>query len=68
MKDPILDKLASDAGVVLADLWRMVNHQPSHETQEWSHPWSRAAAAKPAEREAEAAPPSQSALCYFHLN
>ena len=64
MKDPILDKLKTDAGVVLADLWRALRRQPA--AHEWQHPRGRKtvdAADLP-----EMPEPPKSGLCYFHLN
>lgn len=66
MQDPILNKLKTDAGIVLTDLWRAFRHQPPVEAEEWQHP-----RISPASREmdtTEIERPSQSGLCYFHLN
>ena len=66
MQDPILDKLKADAGIVLADLWRAFRHQPAVEAEEWQHPRVSRSMSQPTEVETER--PSQSGLCYFHLN
>lgn len=62
MKDPVLDKLVSDAGIVLQDLWRIVSHQAP--LTEWQEP--RRVPAATVIRSGEE--PSHSGLCYFHLN
>lgn len=66
MQDPVLNKLKTDAGIVLTDLWRAIRHQPPVEAEEWLHPRT-----SPASREMDASArehPSQSGLSYFHLN
>lgn len=64
MKDPILEKLKADAGVVLAELWRALRHQPAKD--EWRHSQAR----RPGKGTLSPENPglSRSGLCYFHLN
>ena len=64
MKDPVLDKLKTDAGIVLADLWRTLRHQPP--VEEWTHP--RLGVASPDETVAKPVERPPDGLCYFHLN
>jgi hypothetical protein len=66
MKDPVLNKLKTDAGIVLADLWRAFTHQPL--VEEWQHPRIHPAAPDMSMAETKSTGPSQSGLCYFHLN
>ena len=64
MKDPVLDKLKTDAGEVLGELWRLLRHQPP--VEEWPH--SRLNSPVPSQTVSPPKPPAQSGLCYFHLN
>jgi hypothetical protein len=66
VQDPVLNKLKADAGIVLADLWRVFRHQTPVEAEEWQLPRSSRSATDAADMEAEK--PSQSGLCYFFLN
>jgi hypothetical protein len=66
MHDPVFEKLKTDAGIVLADLWRAFRHQPPVEATDWQHPRVERSEAQAGAAEIER--PSQSGLCYFHLN
>jgi len=64
VKDPIFKKLKADAGIVLNDLLRALAHRPAQ--PEWRHPRENPPAPEMAMLKPVA--PSQSGLCYFHLN
>jgi hypothetical protein len=66
VQDPILNKLKTDAGIVLTDLWRAIRHQPPVEAEEWLHP--RMSPGRPEMDSPQGERPAPSGLCYFHLN
>jgi hypothetical protein len=68
MDDPVLIKLKADAGIVLADLWRALRHQPSVEEQEWRHPRVEPIFEGKNLSGCENAASKPNGLCYFHLN
>jgi hypothetical protein len=68
MDDPVLIKLKTDAGIVLADLWRTLWHQPPAEAEEWRHPRVDQSRREQEPAEGANAGPKPSGLCYFHLN
>lgn len=64
MKDPVLKKLKADAGIVLNVIFLVVSHRKDQPT--WRHPRDNPPAPEMAMLKPVA--PSQSGLCYFHLN
>jgi hypothetical protein len=64
MQDPILIKLKTDAGIVLADVWRALRHLPLEE----EHGQQGSDESLPAPESADAARLRSDDLCYFHLN
>lgn len=68
MNDPVLLKLKADAGIVLADLWRMLRHQPPVEVAEWRLPRVASTPTEAVRKEPGRGGPRHTGLCYFHLN
>lgn len=66
MTNPVYQKLKSDAGVVLTDLWRALRHQAP--VEDWQHTRSSVSAKKRVAPNANMVRPQSSGLCYFHLN
>ena len=64
MGDPVFKKLKTDAAIMLNELFLAVTQRPTQE--EWRHPCDNPPAPEAAMLKPVA--PSQSGLCYFHLN
>lgn len=63
MKDPVIEKLKTDAGIVITDLWRALRQQPPVE-DDWMRPRTQ-----PADlAESESTDPGQSGSSHFHAN
>ncbi len=64
MKDPVLEKLKTDAGIVLVELWRALRPRPVKPGRLLAESRLPVEAAFPPEMPE----PPRDGLCYFHLN